>query len=314
MADLPENNNLLIRPQILTPQQKEQLEEEFAFILTDGERSEDLYMVLDEYFSDIEHNLDAAGLYYETYWKWFVKLVWNRFLQLDVGRVLQYMSTQLPAAYIFGCEIEDTVLYFLYRRFSKDKDMESYFLKIKETLLMSEFPINPTKNTSMSMKTVLESYMRLQRQDDSVKLAEFMSLVELQLFPGNFVLKEGQTKQGIVKQFLSLLLFFVEDKDIVSIVNEYVFTLRLEDPALIRIVEPEDDSIEERIEEPTPPTLPQIKQQTEAKFPDTTRDNSTDILTYLDQLATEYNDDTIRDLYIFDEKTGSFMWNEELLK
>ena len=34
---------------------------------------------------------------------------------------------------------------------------------------------------------------------------------------------------------------------------------------------------------------------------------------HLDELAEQYNNDAIRDLYYFDEEKGGFVWNQDLL-
>jgi hypothetical protein len=42
--------------------------------------------------------------------------------------------------------------------------------------------------------------------------------------------------------------------------------------------------------------------------------NLEEVFGKLDRLAEENNDDRIRDLFYYNEKTGKFEWNEDLLK
>lgn len=63
--------------------------------------------------------------------------------------------------------------------------------------------------------------------------------------------------------------------------------------------------------------LSDVKKQIETKFPkgnDGQFLNISEVLRELEKLGAKYNDDRIYDLYIFNEKTGKFEWNDALFK
>ncbi len=69
---------------------------------------------------------------------------------------------------------------------------------------------------------------------------------------------------------------------------------------------------------PTPkPTYLDIQLVAQSKFKqgdDGQFEDPEAVLGMLEEWATKYNDDTIRELYVYNEQTGAFEWNEALLK
>lgn len=78
----------------------------------------------------------------------------------------------------------------------------------------------------------------------------------------------------------------------------------------------EPASTEEAVAMPAKPTYKDIQQMVDARFGKDEQGiylSVEGVLALLDSIATEHGDDAIRDLYYFDEQTGSFHWDETLL-
>jgi hypothetical protein len=76
--------------------------------------------------------------------------------------------------------------------------------------------------------------------------------------------------------------------------------------------------VENKVPEKKPerPSNSEIKKMVEQMFPVNKAKQDSDydkIVTMLNTLSDRYQDQSIQDLYFFNEKEGSFQWNEKLL-
>jgi len=204
-----------------------------------------------------------------------------------------------------------------------ESDVETLFLDMKNAFLASQSIIGIEGTRKKTMQSLIaEASVIEQTHANTIAISEFYAKMEGVLLP--VVEKEGWEQtiaispEEIVRHIMEVISFFRAGKKeniwylIDSIIYPEVELIEQEYGDQAKEQESSDQtalSAPPIGKEPTQPSLQTII--TTAKNMDV--NNPEAILSYLDEQATALGDDQIRDLYYYDEQTGVFAWNTDVL-
>ncbi|GEM_PF-3563988 len=273
----------------------------YIFHEKSGDVSEllNLYKAFKNYFS---HNLaEEVSEKYWTYWTWYSFCAWKVINLLPANEVADIVERHFIEAGRFNFDVVERLLSAMSNFALDPKIAEIYFFSLKKKIEDSDAPIISSKGIyQFSLGEVYRQVQIIYKKKDALRKAELKTHLHESVF--SFSQKDEYpycTAEKALNLFFSALNFFManEPEDIPFYVDAASMPRRVY------------NSLNNKI-------LNSIKSLIESRFPyDETGQfsNLEGVLAMLDTLADEQGDERIRDLYVFDETTGEFRWNEELL-
>lgn len=313
-------------------------EKEFKKIENDG-KTESLYEEMRDFFSQI----DPANIskFWFSYWRWFTIVSWDRLNILSENELLSVFQWQLPMACLCGVDpIKKLLIYFDVNNYNAN-GAESLFRKIINRLSESSAPLG-VKQDGLSVGQVFKELQLARHDSDSMKVADFRGKIKLALtIPDGYEHDKYfvRTADEVDTQLCDLMDVFqtVDPASAWYMAYNYLYMpdeAGVEGATVVDNVVEENtelDAIEKELEEdelnavvsenpvghvPTPNPYLALKTSLEAEFP---RDadghflNMAEVLARLEAIAKDSGDERVKELYYFDEQTGTFRWNEEML-
>lgn len=239
---------------------------EFEDILVDAAERKQVFEALHAQFFPL--NLELIAQTGHTYWKWYVRLGWEHMDLLKKADFPTFVAATLPLAYLVVPNIEEKMLYYLYRSYEPLKEMPLIFKETQRLILQSPVPLQIGKG---GVKTFgeLASFVQRQRaaERDIMQLSELYAELKGVLEDEEYlrrvgaVLEEGEDK---TKQFLTLINFLVRDRNITDITfdhfDNYYQMLEHAGPNEETALAQESKEDEARQEEKTLVTTPRAKE------------------------------------------------------
>lgn len=288
--------------------------------------------------------------HYLTYFRWYTELTWKRLRSCsNEFLVKEAVARQIPMALLLGVDVQNELTWYFVARAWIAEEMQILYADIRETILNSEAFIGSIQGKDYLMKDLVEDVKKLNLKTiTSLESAEINAKIKNAFFPKNDQLFDTYITADpdvVVDHAIGLINFIlgVEPKNIWYVVDGIVHPFEFVKSAVeenTTPVVPETTPPPQAEQVPAPPTTPVIEAKPVAKpataVAPTPKPTYLDIqlvaqskfkqgddgqfedpeavLGMLEEWATKYNDDTIRELYVYNEQTGAFEWNEALLK
>lgn len=306
--------------------------------------SDDIYGTWKKLHEDLKGGTSGSDKnYWWTYFRLYTELTWklsselnrDEFVNIAIGR-------QIPMAFLLDFDVWKTIMWFIASRGLDDKDMSSLYSEIRTAFFESNAFVGSWKGKDVVIKDLVADVRSIKQANaNSMVIAEVMSKIKEAFFAKenpNVARYAIADSAELVEQFVSLCDFFAEHEPdrIWNIVQAYVNPSFVENVAAFiekneKALEDLDNGVVPTLR-PDPakepaftsqvttsdqkPTNLQIRMTAERQFEkDASGDfkDPEEIMGMLDEWATKYNDDKIRELFIFNEQTSSFEWNNQLL-
>ena len=324
--------NIFLSIRTLNQDEIAQGEEMFSFIREDKQLSKDTWTVLHKQIKEIP--VDQLYQYRNTYVTWYAILSWDLVMQLSREDLLDVVARTIVAAFREDIPVWKRCITYLHVRTTDQEDLEFCYAAIKRVVEKSEETVCVLEGKQITLASMIQMVDRYEREGNDLALAQYYSDLELAIKKG-----AGEASQKLDEKNVILLLkdwihfiLGIESTNIYYVVDTYFYPQKYgESKELTLGDEFLDEELEETSGSPSPNDsqyehagdVPEtnniyafIKTQIQSEFPETTTGGTEQleaIFTRLDELATEHNQPDIRELYIFDEETGSFTWNKALL-
>lgn len=298
-----------------------QLQDDFETAIIDPMEVLNIFDALHTHFLRIDFDPQFIVNNYLTYWRWYVESAWQNTLDLKQDEFAVVFPKQFVSAIVLGHPIEDRLLDFMYYKIGDTITVQRFYKDIRSAIFQEHTPLTTIDYTIAQM---VEDVRAIDLKTD-VEQAEWLSRLEMGIFaPGrSFFEFTSAEKSERVVSILNFINFLLEYEDISDIYEDYLaMYLDNHDSDIAK----EEGAEEQKIEPQTIPA-PEIAIREEkarsyqeiskqvidstASVPEDERDEQ--IITRLTELSEQYKDERIQDLYYFDEKTGKFVWNDELL-
>jgi len=301
---------------------------EFENTIVDPRRSFDVYKLLYKLFAQENFSPDTIVMHYCTYWKWFVMATWKNLLSISREDFLLLYPKQFLSAIYLSYDVMDDLLFVLYKKSYDDKDVASMYHTIRDTIFSTNFPC--IGDISYTMISLAEDIKKISIVQDNIERASLLQSMEQKLFVVDKTFWEYNNKQKteILLEIIEVISSFLNTENIKEVYENYITSYlddhsdegldeigQIDDIPITAIAE---DSINDsqQITKISHPSYTTIRQQLEQEF---SYDDMgmleplEDVLHRLSELAVQYSDPRIEELYYFDETVGEFKWNEELL-
>ena len=314
------------KPTILTQEQTAQLRELFFTTYSaDSEVLFDAFKEMDEFFSTPQ-----GGSYIETYrntfWEWYVFASWKLLYQLPNDKVLQIVQNQIPDAIRQGENVEFRLLTYMAIHVPDVEPLMTFYRTLKKNILESTAVLGKENNVAVSLSQIVVDLNKINQNFDALKYSEFKMRVGKILSQSQFEHEYLFTPPAKILSNLLNLLNFLSATDETTI---FVAVDAHTKPVLYKKLErgdfarqAQDVNTESPVEKFGPPvTLPpekflEVKEFLLSKFPQDESGQFQDfdgVMSLLDDTALAMGDERIRDLYMFNEDSGEFEWNQQLL-
>jgi len=291
-----------------------QRETEFRDVLADPEKSEQAILELRNYFKALNFTQDHGEWQY--YFRWYTALTWERFGTITEEVLLEEaVKRQIVAATLLGYNVWREIITYLASWTYTEERMQSLYLKIKNVFISSGAIVGYLKGQPITVSKVVEEANLIYQQGNStLEQAEFKSKIKQIVscpedqFPSGTVEIDYEES---VKKLVGLINFFfgVDEEDIFYVVQEYLHPQTGTEAT--EEIEEGDTGVEENLEvldtspiEKKTPDLTQVKENIISEG----LSGDEPILGRLQELAEEYGDPTITEMYYFDEVEGKFKW------
>ncbi len=314
-------------------------EQKFADeILCSLQTKDDLHELLQKKYQENQDTLSQYTARYGAF-GWYVSLHWKGLIHKDRDTVLEAMSKQVPVALLRNIDVWSEIIWWLHKHAFTPAEMAKEFVLIKKAFEEGVAVLGIRKEGEpMLQKDLVTSYIQISHggKADSVKLAEIYSVLKQTMFGDIDVLSPELTfdPEQVLYEVVKLVEFFLQVKpdDVWYIVETYCNSQKYE----IMLGEAREEvtnevTSEEKTELPedkkehvvaslsAEQTSPYdaIIHQINTDFPQTEDGNFEDVgavLERLNELADQVGDESIRELFIFDEQKGDFRWNYELIE
>lgn len=251
------------------------------------------------YFKDWENRLG--------YFRWYTMLTWRRLNRYSPKFVIEEaVRRQIPMALICDIDVRNELLWFLIGRAWIEEEMKTVYADMKNSFLNSGAIVGITNGSNVLVKDLIVDIKKLSRTSiTSLEKAEINTKIKQCFFSQKsreFEELITVKPETVVERFIELVEFFleVEPEGIQKVVD--------------KMLHPNLGTGNETTEQNA--IYSNIKRIVDKKFMKEVSGQYIDtqgVLVMLDGLSQSYNDNKIRELYVFNEKSGSFEWNNDLL-
>ena len=296
-----------------------QMQDDFETAIIHPTEVVSIFKALHSYFSQINFDSQFIVDNYTTYWRWYIESAWKNILNLKQDEFFIVFSKQFVPAFVLDYPVDVRLLDFMYYKIGDVIEVQKFYKELRSSIFEDRTPITTVDYTTARL---VEDIRSLDRKKD-IERADILSQIESEIFSSarSFFEFTSAEKSERMENILYFINFLLEHEDISEIYEDY----------LVSFIDYHDDDIPKE-EKMTIKREPQILSTSEEvlklkafsyqeifeKIKNEILSSPTDerddrILTRLDELSNKYNDEKIRDLYYYDEQSGKFVWNEELL-
>ncbi len=316
-----------------TPAEIAKIEEDFRGLSREPKKMQLAWQELYDFFADKSALEDRK--YFYSLFRWYTDLTWKMLTNLRGSTVVEVAcARQIPTAFLLDVDVHYRLLDYLGLRTTDDAEVGGWYSDMRNAFLTSEAIVGTLAGKNVTVVEVVEMVKRMQRpQATSIEAAEIASKIQTiffvkddPLFDAYFFANPNET----VERFIDLVNFFVgvEPEKAPYVVSAYINPDRYENfAAALETRADESAGIAPQFSPETlaaPATEPvrekisyaEIKKNVEANFTKDATGQFLDpgaVFNLLSNLAEEYRDEKINDLYYFNESDGQFHWNDELL-
>jgi hypothetical protein len=310
-----------------------QLESQWEDVILTPTGRENVWMYLHSYFQTATHNDDVK--FRLTLFRWYTDLTWRRITMLSNDDFVKIaIGRQVSLALLLGFDVLKEIFSYLSLRCPADEDKIQVYSKAKDVFLNSGAYVGELGGKSFYLKDVIVEVKKFeQKRLSTLEKAEIKAKIVKILFPKNdaifnkYIISEPTKIAGML---VELIIFFLEvdATQIHLVVEEYNKEVEVGVEFAIQQVQNVSkkvfniDTSKKEIPQQKPPETKLLKPTYSQLRRDVNRTTSVGpneerpakINAELDRLATEFNDEKIRELFYFNEQSGKFEWNEVLLK
>jgi len=301
---------------------------------------EENFVMLEKLVQGMSH--EELYKYRNSYTYWYAIYGWDLVNSLSLPQFAFLVSHSSGVGLLLGEDVWRRIVSYLHLRSIDEVDMQEKYQQIRAGFLSSEEIIYHDEKTQKfyTIKDFVADIQRFDRVDEDVESAEFFSHLEMMI---NRRISEGNFSASgfdVVSLLRELANFFVgiDREHIWYVVDPYFYPQQYEQLQttagegtsrstpntsfeIIQNVETPDvrqqimdTSADEDAMDITSKSYSDIRTQLSAQYASLDADEQTEkIIHALHELAEQYNDPRILDLYYFDESSGNFVWNDELL-
>lgn len=314
------------KPTTLSQEQLAQLRELFYTVYTaDDEVVLDAFKEMDEFFSTPQ-GMGSIETYRNTFWEWYVFATWKLLYQLPNDKVLQIAQYQIPDAIRQGENVEFRLLTYMAAHVPDPEQLVTFYRTLKKNILESTATLGTENNKPVSLSQIVGDLNKLNQNFDALQYSEFKvrvgKIISSMQFEHEYVFTPPEK---ILSNVLNLLNFLAatDENNIFVAVDAHT------KPVLYKKLERGDftsqptgvpiEAIQEKLGPPVmlpPEKFAEIKEFLTSQFSQDASQQFEDldgVMSLLDDTAVAMGDERIRELYIFNENTGQFEWNQQLL-
>ena len=317
------------QPKDLTGQDLDALESQFQLVLGDPSAGDKVFAALHEFFIARKYSLEIVHTYYYTYWRWYVLLTWSNYRRLSKEDFINALVYQMPLAFSLGLKIEDAFFSYISTTSSGETEWRNTYEDIARKLETVDYALNPTENEVETFQSSAKTFAVKERASN-IETSQFVAKMKAVFFGKKeqmYTLADTEEEVTRITSFLHFQNFLMQKRDIAQAMRVYLNGLdepgRLKEVdigALLGFDEMEaelEDSSAAPEQAQAPGPYDAIVQQINTDFTQNTEGGFEDVaavLGRLNELADQVGDESIRELFIFDEKHGDFRWNFELIE
>lgn len=278
---------------------------------------ENTWYALSEHFVEKTPAYDRAYLW--TYFRYFTDLSWDIVYTLPIETIQHILvERMIPMACILGINVPLKLSWHIRTTGMLEVDIIQIFLDMKDAFMSSQCIVGiDDKGPKTLQQVIREAEDVVYGRIDTLQSAEFYTALQELMLPKKDQAQWDQcvvgTQVRAVQNLMETISFFYVGK------KENIWYLI--DSIIYPDIELAEDYKNEAEKESTGKQSIQFSieqghssiemilttaQQMDKSHPEA-------ILLYLDEQAIEFGDDSIRDLYYFDEETGTFKWNTDIL-
>lgn len=330
---LPEYLN---RIQKLNPSQINEVNLWVDNSIGDREIEENTFKSLNTLLLDKES--EELFAYRNSYTRWLATYGWHLYQSLLFEQTVPLVLRHVFIGFLLGENVWDTIVTYLNNRSIDQEDMEKKYAKLREAFLKSQeiIYVDPTSGINYTIERFVNDSNLPQIAEDTLLQSDFFSKfqekIKQRITEGGYAVDAFQ----VTGRLRDLTNFFVgirtdriwyvidpyfypqkytfldkvqsEESDITDFTQKMVAN----DEELLNSVA--EDAEESLLEVPEKLTYIQIFEMVREKTDSLSEDERDEkIIDELTVLAEENNDEIIKDLYYYDEESGKFVWNQELL-
>ncbi len=300
--------------------------------LRDPKFSIQLFGLWHRFFTERKFDIAFVTELFDTFWEWYVVATFENFSKHSAEEMVSIMVYQTPMAFRLGYDVP--LLYIDYQMLyvPEEQDQRNLHKAIGEGILGNTMPFDYRRG--ISLKDLIQKIKQKDRLD-RIEWSNMMGAMEEFVFPENVTASLTLSMEEKLDKVVKIFDFFVLLSDVRAIdgVREtyvryapHLSSSLFSDITFDEFSKDELEKAEQIIEQEgvvqdqdvpknnLSTTRDAIVRSAEDQKLSIGSDEYVDfVLNALQKYSEQYNDPRILDLYYYDEKTGSFVWNEELL-
>ncbi len=309
----------VLQVKTLTADELLELDSEFAFLLTKPTEARAIFTALHDYFSKVNFSAAEIQKHYASYWKWYVQASWLRLNELDFDVFKAVCTYQLPMAFQLGKSVYNDFVFYFHTHFVEPEEMNVVYEEIRKAILDSTALLNPWSPQSITVEEASIYFNGIYGlENNEADLEDAVVSVGINLFPPEHSVRDvtDDERRDSAFGFLVMLYALARPVKAIDMVDEYLDYLdyygdEIKTPYFVP--EPINAPVRTVL---TKPTYQQIKAEIEDLYEVDDAGNFVDlkrVLRRLARMAERYHDHNIMALYYYNQKEGSFQWNQLML-
>lgn len=309
------------------------------------EEKEQVWETLHAFFKNASPNQDRA--YWWSYFRWYTELSWRFLLNRDKDFVSSIaVPRQLVMAILLDIDVWKEFIWYMNSVPFNEGEMRSFYTTTRDNVFNSLSIVGNLKSETITLSHLVKDLRLANQENNTLKIAGVQANIEELLFSNNadsqmYVSKYATLDQDDAVSALTEMIHFligVDPSKIESVVQVIIHNEKInswedfqtngelsplpvsntivQSPSANNFFEKSTVSTIKKISTSklSRPSNTDIKKMVEAVFLPSAKQDYKGIVAMLNTLAEKYGDDHIRELYIFNEQTGTFEWNQNLLR
>jgi hypothetical protein len=276
-----------------------------------------LWQELNNYFSKVSFVEDEAHRY--DYFRWYTRLSWFTLNDMDPQFIRDIaFPRQVVMAALLDFDPVNALLEYIDSKPFDAAASEGLYGDMLTEFMKSEAVVGKRKNQIVTLAQLIKEVEQINKKDDSLQFAEFLTGLKEILFSKGDILALNYTladPEDAATRLVDIIQFClgVKPPTISAVIQNtlhadiYQQILAANEQAERELAIPEERLSYREIQELIEQDLsnnPEIDLSAQAEM----------IVTKLNNLAELYQDAHIGELYYYNEQDGKFYWNEEMLK
>lgn len=304
-----------------------------------------LWIELEIFFSKATPEMEKK--YWWSYFRWYVELSWSTLSVREPKYISDTLFARLvPLAILLEIDVWKEFIRYLDFHYFAPGEMVVFYENVKKNFLKSTAHVGTWQGKDLSVADLVReiTIVNQEKKESSLRFAEVLAKVHEMYFPENPEADEYLERyvtisaQEAAVRFVDLVNFFlgVDGSLIEATVEgllhgeklEQIMAANAEEEKNLQVATAPKPVVSKKIENKVPvenkvpetkqerPSNGEIKKMVEQMFPPNKAKQDSDydkIVAMLNTLSDRYQDQSIQDLYFYNEKEGSFQWNEKLL-